>query len=105
MEYLKGGELLKAICKRSYYEERDAKRIIIQLIDGLRYPHKRDVVHRDLKPENIILETRDFYSNIKIVDFGFALVMNDYLNSKTKYVKGTPGYMAPEVQVSLLKLV
>lgn len=97
MEYLRGGELLKAICKRNHYEERDAKRIMIQIVDAIRYIHNRDVVHRDLKPENIILETRDFHSSIKIVDFGFAVVMEDFPTKGTKYVKGTPGYMAPEV--------
>jgi serine/threonine protein kinase len=100
MEYLRGGELLKAICKRTCYEERDAKRVMIQLADAVRYLHHRGVIHRDLKPENIILETKDFQSGIKIVDFGFAIVTDDIQPRTKKYVKGTPGYMAPEVITS-----
>ncbi len=97
MDYLRGGELLKAICKRNFYEERDAKRVLIQLADALRYIHARGVVHRDLKPENIILETKDFYSPIRLVDFGFAAVASEAQLRTKKFVKGTPGYMAPEV--------
>ncbi len=74
MSYLKGGELLNAICKREFYTEKDARRLVLQIASALDYLHERRVVHRDLKPENLILETRSFYSRVLLVDFGFAMV-------------------------------
>ena len=98
MEYLKGGELLKAICSREKYSEEDCRRLMRQLVKSLKYMHTRRVIHRDIKPENIILATRDFYSPLKLVDFGFSIIL-DRIDSKvtTKYSCGTPGYMAPEI--------
>jgi serine/threonine protein kinase len=76
-EYLNGGELLKAICKRKYYSERDARRVMIQITSAVEYLHQRQVVHGDLKTRNLILENKSFESNIKLVDFGFAMVLQE----------------------------
>lgn len=97
MEYLRGGELLDAICKRERYTEGDARRILIEITSALQYMHARKVIHRDIKPENLILETISAKSKIKIVDFGFATVVNESSGKPTKYLCGTPGYMPPEV--------
>lgn len=98
MEYLKGGELLKAICNREKYSEDDCRRLMRQLVKSLKYMHSRRVVHRDIKPENIILATKDFYSPLKLVDFGFSIVLDRTDNNvTTKYSCGTPGYMSPEI--------
>ena len=97
MEYLSGGELLDAICKRERYVEGDARRIIIDIAAGIHYLHARKVIHRDIKPENLIFETKYQISRIKLVDFGFATVVNDSSGKPSKYLCGTPGYMAPEV--------
>lgn len=98
MEYLRGGELLNAICKRDHYTENDARRVFSQLISALSYLHARRVIHRDLKPENLILADRSFTSDIKLVDFGFSIVLDsDSSSVVTNLHCGTPGYMAPEI--------
>lgn len=98
MEYLKGGELLKAISKLSKYHEQLAKRVMKQITLGISYLHSRSVIHRDLKPENIILARKAIDSPVKIVDFGFAIVTErGAAKIQTDLVTGTPGYMAPEV--------
>src|SRR5688500_6267313 len=98
MEYLKGGQLLTAICKRDHYTEGDARRLLLQIVAALRYLHARSVVHRDLKPENLILQDLSLDSGVKLVDFGFAQVQTEQTAYKpSRVLCGTPGYMAPEV--------
>jgi len=72
--------------------EEEAKRIFIQLINGIQYCHSKSIYHRDIKLENIILDSEQ---NMKIIDFGFATFApkNKYLN----FFCGTPSYMAPEI--------
>jgi calcium/calmodulin-dependent protein kinase I len=97
MEYLRGGELLDAICQRECYTEGNARKIVIEIASALMYMHSRKVIHRDIKPENLILENRAEDSRVKIVDFGFAAVVNEHTGKPTSYLCGTPGYMAPEI--------
>jgi calcium/calmodulin-dependent protein kinase I len=51
-------------------------------------------VSSDLKPENLLMTSDSSDADIKVVDFGFAALVNGY--SLDKYC-GTPGYMAPEI--------
>lgn len=42
-----------------------------QILEGLQYIHKQNIVHLDLKPENIVcVDTTG--TSIKIIDFGLA---------------------------------
>eukprot|EP01031_Cornospumella_fuschlensis_P027583 gene27582-33315_t len=41
MEFLKGGELLQAICQREYYSEGDARKLLRQIASALHYMHIR----------------------------------------------------------------
>jgi calcium-dependent protein kinase len=52
-------------------------------------------VHRDLKPENILLEQNKEFDQIKIIDFGTSLVVDEGKRLDEKL--GTPYYIAPEV--------
>ncbi len=97
MEYLRGGDLLNAVCRRDFYTEGDARRIMREITAALQYMHERKVIHRDVKPENLILSEKALDSPVKIVDFGFATIETDSLKKGSRYLCGTPGYMAPEV--------
>ena len=81
------------------FTEKDAAKIIKQILEAVAYLHDRDIVHRDLKPENVLLESKQnseiLERSVKIIDFGFAA----FYDSSNPFVKafGSPYYAAPEV--------
>lgn len=44
-----GGELFDRILDRGVYSEKDASRVIQQVLEAVSYLHQNSVVHRDLK--------------------------------------------------------
>jgi len=58
-ELLEGGELYERILRIKRFCERDAAILIHQVLLGLNYMHKKNIVHRDIKPENILFESLD----------------------------------------------
>ena len=94
MEYLEGGELFDRIVKKAYYNEKEARDLAQIFLSAVKYMHDRNVVHRDLKPENLLLKSQSDDADVKIADFGFAVVTDgDTLTEQC----GTPGYVAPEI--------
>lgn len=65
----------------------------IQIAQGLKAAHDRNIVHRDIKPENIML-TKD--GQPKIMDFGIAKLKAGTGLTKTGTSLGTLAYMSPE---------
>merc|ERR1711962_1470888 len=92
MEYVAGGELFDYIVKHGKLKEEDARRFFQQIISGVDYCHRHNVVHRDLKPENLLLDNN---LNVKIADFGLSNMMQDGEFLRTSC--GSPNYAAPEV--------
>lgn len=52
-----------------------------EVASALAFMHGVGVVHADLKPENLLLSTKNrLDGTIKIIDFGCAVVTDDYLD-------------------------
>jgi len=92
MEYVAGGELFDYIVKHGKLTEDKARRFFQQIMSGVEYCHRHNVVHRDLKPENLLLDQN---LNVKIADFGLSNMMHDGEFLRTSC--GSPNYAAPEV--------
>ena len=94
MELMEGGELFDRIVQKSYYNEKEARDLVMILLDSINYLHERNIAHRDLKPENLLLASLENDSEIRLADFGFAKKVTE---AGLKTQCGTPGYVAPEI--------
>ncbi|KAM7469709.1 hypothetical protein LguiA_007892 [Lonicera macranthoides] len=73
------------------------RKIIMGLAKGLEYLHilcNPSTIHFDIKPQNNLLDG-DF--NVKISDFGLAKLIDRDQSQVLTVLKGTPGYVAPEL--------
>jgi len=92
-----GGELFDHIVNMGddTFHEKDAARIMKQLLLSVQYLHSQNISHRDLKPENVVFRSQDPDSDIVLIDFGMA----KKFDGDTMFTEqtGTSLYVAPEV--------
>lgn len=83
--------------------EDDAREVTRQLLEGMRYLGRHNIMHRDLKLDNIMVNQLEGTSGTRIEHYSFKLGdmgLAKSLNSKTQLAEtfaGTPLTMAPEV--------
>ncbi|XP_076611657.1 calcium/calmodulin-dependent protein kinase type 1D-like [Chaetodon auriga] len=94
MQLVSGGELFDRILDKGVYTERDASKVIKQVLQAVNYLHENSIVHRDLKPENLLYYNTDENAKIMVSDFGLSKALEHGVMSTAC---GTPGYVAPEV--------
>ncbi|HEY5934892.1 MAG TPA: serine/threonine-protein kinase [Kofleriaceae bacterium] len=101
LELVRGETLAELIAREGPLDRARVIAIVRQLLQGLEHAHAAGLIHRDLKPENVIIEHDDHGAELpKIVDFGIALLREDFFSNRrltaTGIVLGTPEFMAPE---------
>ena len=78
-------------------------KVFKQILNGLKYLQKRNIIHRDIKPDNILLDEEN---NVKISDFGIAAIFRDNNfdedTDETLICNGTQAgrrdYVCPEIE-------
>jgi len=108
-EYCNGGSL--EIANRNYYDkynkplsEKIVKYFVLNILNGLAYMNKYNIIHRDIKGDNILLHydndkdliTHNYLkAKVKIIDFGFSRFLKN--NELAKSIIGSPLYMDPSI--------
>ncbi len=72
----------------------NGRRIIIEVLTGLKFLHDHGILHRDLKPSNVLV---DVDGHMRLADFGISRVLNEDETTLHTNAKGTEGWMAAEV--------
>jgi serine/threonine-protein kinase CHEK2 len=86
LELAPEGELFNWIVMKQKLSEDETRKVFIQLFQGIKYLHERNIVHRDIKPENILLTDKNL--SVKLADFGLAKIIGE--ESFTTTLCGTP---------------
>jgi eukaryotic-like serine/threonine-protein kinase len=92
MEYVPGRSLKTIVREQGALDPALAIDIVVQILRGARYAHRRGVVHRDLKPHNVILDEE---GRARVTDFGIARAGASDM-TLTGSIMGTAQYLSPE---------
>jgi len=95
MEFVQEGQLKTYMSQHPLTTEQ-LKKLLIDVLEGLKYLHNEGMIHRDIKPQNILLG-RDKQNRLvaKIADFGISKNA-DSSQASASILLGTIEYMAPE---------
>ena len=93
VDLMPGGELFYLLRRNRKFPENVARFYAAEILLGLEYLHKRNIIYRDLKPENILI---DKDGHLKLTDFGLSKVR--FSKEQLAFTMcGTPEYIAPEI--------
>ena len=76
---------------------RDIARMMKGVLAGVKHLHDHRITHSDLKPRNVVLMPD---MTTKLIDFGSAREFGDDVEQLDCRGMGTPGYVAPEIDIS-----
>jgi hypothetical protein len=92
MDLVHGMPFNAYVCQgSSTFDEDRLRRVLPQVVDGLRALHAAGILHRDLKPSNVLVTDE---GRAAILDFGVA--SDARAPNLDDGMVGTPAYMAPE---------
>lgn len=94
MEYVDGYTLTKHMNNVGIFSNKEACKIVLQILNGLTEIHKNKMIHRDIKPGNILLSHT---GQLKITDFGIVKTEDSEQLTKIGSVVGSVQYISPEI--------
>lgn len=100
MRYIKGGELFDYIDEHGPMDEKQARVMFLQLLNGLLKLQELGIGHRDMSLENILYDADELFV---IIDFGMCLRLhfdttsNQFCPIYRQQICGKKNYISPEV--------
>jgi eukaryotic-like serine/threonine-protein kinase len=92
MEYLDGSTLKEIVTRRGPLPIGEAIGFAREILDALRFAHRKGIVHRDIKPHNVMC---DDDGRVKVTDFGIARAGASQMTEAGSII-GTAQYLSPE---------
>jgi serine/threonine protein kinase len=94
--------------QKQFLPEMEAKLLFLQMLEAVKYCHKKQIYHHDIKLENFVLIKKKAFFEVKLLDFGLAVDMSlkqtcSSSSSRKKTKKncdsfgGSPLYTSPQV--------
>ncbi|MEG4942783.1 serine/threonine-protein kinase [Microcoleus sp. F4-D5] len=102
MDYCEGGTLRNLLKQDRPLRLIEGLQLVMEVLAGLDYAHRRGVVHCDIKPENILLTLGSKGWSPRLSDFGIARRLPEIGTTRLHQeispdaTVGSPAYMAPE---------
>lgn len=93
MEYMPAGDMEHHIDGGTHFSRKSRYNIMMDVLKGIHFMHKHDLLHGDIKPSNILLTSNLHHA--RLCDFGFSMTCDDAKNLLSRH--GTPVYSAPEL--------
>lgn len=97
-EFIAGGDLSMLLRGKVEVGWMNKASILWKVADALHYLHSHNIIHRDVKTDNVML---GLDLTPKLIDLGFARVVEEEDSGKTMTCLGTDEYMAPEITFAL----
>ncbi|KAH3903197.1 related to Serine/threonine-protein kinase STE11 [Saccharomycodes ludwigii] len=98
LEYVPGGSVSSMLNSYGPFEPPLIKNFTRQILIGISYLHRKNIIHRDIKGANILI---DIKGCVKITDFGISKKLSplnkDSKANKRASLQGSVYWMAPEV--------
>ncbi|CDF87850.1 BN860_15874g1_1 [Zygosaccharomyces bailii CLIB 213] len=96
LEYVPGGSVSSMLNSYGPFEESLITNFTRQILIGVVYLHKKNIIHRDIKGANILI---DIKGCVKITDFGISKKLSplNQAQNKRASLQGSVYWMAPEV--------
>ncbi|WP_434047024.1 MULTISPECIES: TOMM system kinase/cyclase fusion protein [Sorangium] len=101
-EFVPGKNLKEVLREEGALDPREARHLMLQVLDALSAAHAQGITHRDLKPSNIMILPTGARRNALVLDFGIGAIAEDVeaageltLTGDDELL-GTPAYAAPE---------
>ena len=86
------GLTIKQLLKKQNFDIQQAVKVILQVLESLKYLHDHGIIHRDLNSDVVIISSQD---QVKIISLGFTRVEDASSVSSGEFL-GVVQYTAPE---------